>query len=126
MDDVRFSLKDSQGRTLSEEQRRYFKDSKARDEFGNLLVVYHGTKDGNFYTFEYDKNRQTGTDYGKAFYFTTNLKNAKGYAKDNHKDPRIKEYEAKRESLKKQILAETDSVKRDELIQQFHNQVKPK
>ena len=121
MDDVRFSLKDSQGRTLSEEQKRYFKDSKARDEFGNLLVVYHGTKDGNFYTFEYDKNRQTGTDYGKAFYFTTNLKNAKGYAKDNHKDPRIKEYEAKRESLKKQILAETDSVKRDELIQQFHN-----
>lgn len=122
VEDIRYSLKeDSNGKKLSESQKEFFKDSKVVDEHGRLLVVYHGTKDGNFYTFEYDKNRQTGTDYGKAFYFTTNLKNAKGYAKDNHKDPRVKEYEAKRESLKKQILAETDSVKRDELVQQFHN-----
>lgn len=118
----RYLLKeDSTGKQLSEGQKEFFKDSKVVDEQGRLLVVYHGTKDGNFYTFEYDKNRQTGTDYGKAFYFTTNLENAKGYAKDNHKDLRIKEYEAKRESLKKQILAETDSAKRAELVKQFHN-----
>lgn len=122
VEDVRYSLKeDSTGKQLSEGQKKFFKDSKVVDEQGRLLVVYHGTKDGNFYTFEYDKNRQTGTDYGKAFYFTTNLKNAKGYAKDNHKDLRIKEYEVKRESLKKQILAETDSAKRAELEKQFHN-----
>lgn len=122
VEDVRYSLKeDSTGKQLSEGQKEFFKDSKVVDEQGRLLVVYHGTKDGNFYTFEYDKNRQTGTDYGKAFYFTTNLKNAKGYAKDNHKDLRIKEYEVKRESLKKQILAETDSAKRAELEKQFHN-----
>lgn len=122
---IRFSLRenatDSQGRTLSQEQAEFFKDSKVRDENGNLLVVYHGTPNGNFFTFEYNKSRQTGTDYGKAFYFTTNLKNAKGYAKDNHKDPRIKEYELKRESLKKQILAETDTTKRQELEKQFRN-----
>lgn len=123
--DIKHSLRenatDSQGRTLSQEQAEFFKDSKVRDENGNLLVVYHGTPNGNFFTFEYNKSRQTGTDYGKAFYFTTNLKNAKGYAKDNHKDPRIKEYELKRESLKKQILAETDTTKRQELEKQFHN-----
>lgn len=118
----RYSLKeDSEGKRLSEGQREFFKDSKVVDEQGRLLVVYHGTKDGNFYTFEYDKNRQTGTDYGKAFYFTTNLKNAKGYAKDNHKDLRINEYNAKRESLTKQILAETNLEKRAELEKQFHN-----
>lgn len=123
--DIKHSLRenatDSQGRTLSQEQAEFFKDSKVRDENGNLLVVYHGTPNGNFFTFEYNKSRQTGTDYGKAFYFTTNLKNAKGYAKDNHKDTRIKEYELKRESLKKQILAETDTTKRQELEKQFRN-----
>lgn len=121
----RYSLRenatDSEGRKLSKKQLEFFKDSKVVDENGNLLVVYHGTPNGNFFTFEYDKSRQTGTDYGKAFYFTTNLKNAKGYAKDNHKDPRIKEYELKRESLKKQILTETDTTKRQELEKQFRN-----
>jgi len=34
---------DNQGRTLTKEQQEYFKDSKARDENGNLEVVYHGT-----------------------------------------------------------------------------------
>lgn len=121
----RYSLRenatDSEGRKLSKKQLEFFKDSKVVDENGNLLVVYHGTPNGNFFTFEYDKSRQTGTDYGKAFYFTTNLKNAKGYAKDNHKDTRIKEYDLKRESLKKQILAETDTAKRQELEKQFRN-----
>lgn len=120
--DIKYSLReDSEGRKLSKEQVEFFKNSKVVDGSGNLLVVYHGTPNGNFFTFEYDKSRQTGTDYGKAFYFTTNLKNAKGYAKDNHKDPRIKEYELKRESLKKQILTETDTAKRQELEKQFRN-----
>lgn len=120
--DIKYSLReDSEGRKLSKKQAEFFRNSKVVDENGNLLVVYHGTPNGNFFTFEYNKSRQTGTDYGKAFYFTTNLKNAKGYAKDNHKDPRIKEYELKRESLKKQILSETDTTKRQELEKQFRN-----
>ena len=34
---------DNQGRTLSRQQQEYFKDSKVRDENGNLLTVYHTT-----------------------------------------------------------------------------------
>lgn len=123
IDSARFALPDtdSTGKKLSTQQREFFSNSKVVDGDGRLLMVYHGTPNGDFYTFEYDKSRQTGTDYGKAFYFTTNLKNAKGYAKDNHRDPRVKEYELKRESLKKQILAETDTTKRQELEKQFRN-----
>ena len=35
--------KDSDGKTLSNGQAEYFKDSKIRDKDGNLLRVYHGT-----------------------------------------------------------------------------------
>ncbi len=47
MDDVRFALPetDSQGHTLTAEQRAFFKDSKVVDDKGRLLVVYHGTND---------------------------------------------------------------------------------
>ena len=76
--DIRFSRKDSKGRTLTEAQERFFRDSQVRDDKGNLLEVYHGTKDGQFSVFEYSPNRQTGDDFGEAYYFTTNLQNAKG------------------------------------------------
>jgi hypothetical protein len=36
--------KNSDGKNLSKGQAEYFKDSKVRDENGNLLVVYHGTQ----------------------------------------------------------------------------------
>lgn len=42
-EDIRYSLTDSQGRTLTKEQQVFFKDSKVRDEQGRLLAVYHGT-----------------------------------------------------------------------------------
>ena len=49
---ARFSLKtDSQGRTLTEQQREYFKDSKAVDDQGRLMVMYHGTRKGGFTVF---------------------------------------------------------------------------
>ena len=47
-----YSLKDNYGRTLSKEQQEFFKDSKVRDEQGNLLTVYHGTEGGGFTKFE--------------------------------------------------------------------------
>lgn len=48
----RYSLKtDSQGRTLTEQQREYFKDSKAVDDQGRLMVMYHGTRKGGFTVF---------------------------------------------------------------------------
>ena len=59
--DIRFSLKDSAGNTLTEEQAEYFKDSKVRDENGNLKVVYHGTPTGGFTVFDKSKNGKRGT-----------------------------------------------------------------
>lgn len=46
-----FSLRDSEGRSLTEAQQDYFKDSKVRDADGNLLVMYHQT-DGTFTVFD--------------------------------------------------------------------------
>ena len=54
-----FSLsKDNQGRTLSKEQQEYFKDSKVRNENGNLLEVYHGSNADNITMFELDKTSE--------------------------------------------------------------------
>ena len=53
----KYSLKrDSEGNKLSEQQQVYFKDSKVRDEDGNLLVVYHGTEE-NFTVFDRTNER---------------------------------------------------------------------
>lgn len=49
--DIRFSLSDNQGRKLTKKQQEYFKDSKVRDENGNLMVMYHGTPNGTFNEF---------------------------------------------------------------------------
>ena len=52
---VKFSNRDSTGRELSAEVAEYFKDSKARDKDGNLLVLYHQTE--NSFTV-FDTHRQ--------------------------------------------------------------------
>lgn len=51
--DIRYSDRDSDGRVLSKEQVEFFKNSKVRDENGNLLVCYHGT-DADFNIFDPD------------------------------------------------------------------------
>ena len=48
---VKHSLSDNTGRQLSDGQREYFKDSKMRDDEGNLMVMYHGSQDAGFHTF---------------------------------------------------------------------------
>ena len=70
---------DNKGRELSKEQQNYFKDSKVRDNNGNLLTMYHST-DADFNTFTYDNLGKTGLAYGQGFYFTDseNAKNAYG------------------------------------------------
>lgn len=51
----KYSLKmDSEGRELTESQREYFRNSKAVDENGNLMVMYHGTPQGGFTVFKND------------------------------------------------------------------------
>lgn len=46
---------DNQGRKLTKEQKEYFKDSKARDEEGNLELVYHGSRYAGFTVFKVDE-----------------------------------------------------------------------
>ena len=80
--DIRFSDRDSEGTLLSDEQVEFFKDSKVRDENGNLQVMYHGTPNGEFYVFDRDRIGST-TDsgwFGRGFYFTKKESVAKRYA----------------------------------------------
>ncbi len=82
-EDIRFSLKqDSEGKELSEGQKRFFKDSKVVDQNGNLLVLYHGTNSENFYVFDKHKIGSASGDrgfFGEGFYFVINKGEAKYY-----------------------------------------------
>ena len=50
-----FSLSDSDGKELTKDQQEYFKDSKMRDENGNLKVMYHGSENAGFHVFDSEK-----------------------------------------------------------------------
>lgn len=97
---------DNQGRKLTKEQQEYFKDSKVRDDEGRLLEVYHGTQTKGINIFQYDPKRQTGTDYGEAYYFTSDYTKAEGYGYDITKDPRFIESEKESEAARKRMVAE--------------------
>ncbi len=71
--------KDNLGRSLSKQQQEYFKNSKVRDENGNLLTVYHGT-DTKFTVFNYDYLGKNGTANGKGFYLADDINVAKSYS----------------------------------------------
>lgn len=86
---------DSRGSNLSPEQQVFFANSKVRDENGRLLPVYHGSKNSGFNVFQYSEKAQTGTDYGKAFYFTSDYAKMldaleKGLSVDQYLDMRLK------------------------------------
>ena len=68
---------DSDGRTLTAQQRRYFNDTKVVDENGRLLPVYHGTRNPSFTVF-----KQSGEDsaLGAGIYFAENKEYARGYS----------------------------------------------
>lgn len=76
--EVKYSLtSDTEGRTLSKEQQEYFKDSKIRDDNGNLKVMYHGSPE-SFTVFDKKKAKSSGY-YGKGFYFTDSTSHAGQY-----------------------------------------------
>ena len=78
--DIRYSIRDSEGRSLTEAQQDYFKDSKVRDAEGRLKVVYHGS--GAVFTkFSADFMSQNGSAEGQGFYFTDYKPMAEGYSK---------------------------------------------
>ena len=112
---VRFSLsEDSNGKELTKEQQEHFKNSKVRDDKGRLLEVYHGTKTNGINIFEYSKNRQTGTDYGEAYYFTSDYTKAMGYSYDIEKDTRVKQYQEQRDKLMEEFLRTKSPAVREE------------
>ncbi len=81
-DDIRFSLSedakaDNKGRELSVGQAEYFKNSKIRDNDGNLLTMYHGSRE-SFTAFDRKKAKSSGT-YGSGFYFSNSESHAGTY-----------------------------------------------
>lgn len=77
---------DSKGSSLSPEQAEFFKDSKARDDEGRLLVMYHGTDAYKEFTvFKPGKNGYLG----KGMYFTEKKYIAQKYAEQNGYDGRV-------------------------------------
>lgn len=76
----KFSISDNQGRELSKGQQEYFKDSKVRDENGNLKVMYHGTA-SDFTIFDtMVQGGKNGTAEGYGIYFTDSEEVAKPYS----------------------------------------------
>lgn len=83
--DIRYSDRDSEGNQLTKEQVEFFKDSKVRDENGNIVVVYHGTV-REFYTFDRAYGNVEG-DMGKGFYFTNSIEDVeRNYANEDGAD----------------------------------------
>lgn len=83
LDNVRFALPntDANGRTLSAQQREFFKDSVVVDERGRLLPVYHGTRNGQFTVFEHGKGQKNDAGWlGEGFYFYGDEHEASIYA----------------------------------------------
>lgn len=76
---LRYSARDSEGRELSDGQKKYFADSVVRDEDGNLLVMYHGTPKGGF------------TQFRNWSYMTANRPYAERYADHNSKNAAVYE-----------------------------------
>lgn len=64
---------DSNGNKLTKGQQTYFENSKAVDENGNLLVMYHGSPNAQFTTFE-------RSYLGNAYFFTDDRFVAYGYS----------------------------------------------
>ena len=116
---IKHSLKDSEGKTLSEGQQKYFKDSKVRDNEGNLLVVYHGTMSGDFTVFDASYSN-VESDLGSGFYFSSDYADVNNNYENGGKD-----LEAKIERLAERIAADED-IDEDEAKQKARKQLSKK
>lgn len=76
--------KDSNGKTLTPQQAKYFEKSVVRNSQGKLLAMYHGTASGGFTTFDLAYAKYGA--YGLGFYFTDNYEVAEGYSKTKKGD----------------------------------------
>lgn len=85
LDNSSFSY-DNQGRNLTKKQQKFFKDSKARNEQGNLITVYHTTSDEGY---QFNEFNPVGTDYYKfgeqtVNYFTDDKDMSGSYANQDY------------------------------------------
>ena len=80
--EMKFSLKieeDSEGNRLSEQQKEYFRNSKVRDESGNLKIMHHGTMN-DFTVFNpFLEGGKNGIQEGYGIYFTDTEKVTESY-----------------------------------------------
>lgn len=75
----KYSLSDNKGNTLTEAQQERYKNSKVRDENGNLKLMYHGTQN-DFTVFDpMLQGGKNGIAEGYGIYFTDNEKVANNY-----------------------------------------------
>lgn len=72
---TKYSMSDNTGKALTAEQNEYFKDSKMRDENGNLMVMYHGSQDAGFHIFD-----SSHSDDGISLFFVDRNEVATSYS----------------------------------------------
>lgn len=75
---------DSDGMSISEAQREYFKNSKVTDDNGRLRVTYHGSPN-SFYTFDRGRIGKGNDQFGAGFYFATNEEASRHYGDNVYK-----------------------------------------
>ena len=82
-DFIQYSLstKDNKGRQLSNDQRDYFRMAKTKDEYGNLLTLYHGSN-SEFTIFDITKSGESNKSARVGFWFTPSEQGAKNFASD--------------------------------------------
>ncbi|HPW96357.1 MAG TPA: hypothetical protein PK557_05250 [Paludibacteraceae bacterium] len=66
---------DSEGRELTPEQQEFFKDSKFKNEKGNLLSLYHGSNSAGFMQFNEDKPIFLTDDFEHSITYTRGSRN---------------------------------------------------
>ena len=96
-DDTKYSLTDNQGRELTKAQQEYFKDSKARDENGNLKVYYHGTQRADRIGTLFDPSRATS---GPMAFFTDSKEIGDSYSKNKADTSLSREYDTEYDLFK--------------------------
>lgn len=122
-EDIRYSLSsetDNQGRTLTNAQVEHFKDSKARNDEGNLLTLYHGTPDGSFTVFDINKfgTRDRGF-LGEGFYFTEDFEDAEGYSVDDVEDTSNSEIKEVYLNLKNPYIVPKDTSYSSDMLEKM-------
>ena len=115
---------DSEGRELSKELVEYHKNNKARDENGNLLRLYHGTR-GDFDVFEMKRagqNYEGGySSLGRGIYLTDDIEVAERFGEDsiNEGDLNIKVVYARIENPFYTEIAKNDSSILEEIKEKY-------